>query len=128
VIVLDASAAVELLLGTERGRRVADRLSDDVVVPELLDVECLSAIARLERAGTVSPADAGAAVTALRTMPATRLSHLAVTARVWELRERVRVADAVYAATAELVGAPLLTCDRRLAAAPLTAVDVLLVG
>ena len=59
MIVLDASAAVELLLGTPVGARVAGLIeSDALLAPELLDVEVVSAVARLVRAASCrSPAD-----------------------------------------------------------------------
>jgi len=37
---------------------------------------------------------------------------------VWDLRENVTVYDAWYVALAEALGVPLLSADRRLAAAP----------
>lgn len=43
------------------------------------------------------------------------------------MRSRIRVADAYYVACAQLLRAPLLTCDRRLASAPMPDVAVLLV-
>ena len=59
VLVLDASAAVELLLGTDRRRTVAARLRDELVVsPEHLDVEVASAAACLEREGVLAPPSA----------------------------------------------------------------------
>ena len=126
-LVLDASAAVELALWTERGRRVADRLGDDLFAPELLDVEALAALARLVRSGDVRAEDADTAVAALLRLPLTRVSHLALAAGAWRLRDRVRLADAFYASCAALLSAPLLTCDGRLARAPLPGVSVLLV-
>src|SRR5687768_4201836 len=54
LIVLDASAIVELLLGTARGRAVASRLEDPAVglhVPHLADVEVTQALRRYEREG-----------------------------------------------------------------------------
>lgn len=91
-------------------------------------MECLSALARLSRAGQVSSSDADTAAAALKRLPALRLSHLALTADAWRLRDRVRLADGFYVAAAVLVHAPLLTCDRRLASAPLPEVDVLVVA
>ena len=127
-LVLDASAALELVLATERGRRVADRLvGEDLLAPELLDAECLSALARLERAGAVTPADGDAAVRALLTLPLTRVSHLVLAGAAWGSRHQARTADGFYAACARWVGAPLLTCDRRLAAANVQDLAVLLV-
>ena len=38
--------------------------------------------------------------------------------RCWELRANVTVYDAVYVALAELLHAPLVTADRKLANAP----------
>ena len=38
--------------------------------------------------------------------------------RAWELRDNVTVYDAVYVALAELLDAPLVTADSRLAKAP----------
>ena len=89
---------------------------------------CLSALARLTRAGQVSSSDADTAAAALQRLPALRLSHLAPAADAWRPRDRVRLADAFYLAAAVLVRAPLLTCDRRLASAPLPEVDALLAG
>lgn len=127
-LVLDASAALELVLVTPRGRRVMEALEQqDLVAPELVDAECASALARLERAGQVTPEEADRAVRDFRRLPFARVSHLFLTERAWALRDRVRVADAFYVACSELVRAPLLTCDRRLAAAALPGVPVLLV-
>jgi predicted nucleic acid-binding protein len=126
-LVLDASAVVELLLRTPRGERLESHLlGEELLAPELLDSECLSAIARLERADQVSTVDADAAIDALSRMPVHRISHLALTAGAWELRRSIRVADAFYVACAQLMSAPLLTCDARLASAP-SGVAVLLV-
>lgn len=47
--------------------------------------------------------------------------------RVWQLRDQVRITDGYYVACAELLDAALLTCDARLARAPLTGVSILLV-
>jgi predicted nucleic acid-binding protein len=38
--------------------------------------------------------------------------------RVWELRHNLTACDAIYAALAEALDAPLLTRDRRLAGGP----------
>lgn len=128
-LVLDASAAVDLLLRTPRGVRVAAHLArdDDVVSPELLDVEVCSAVARLVRGRHVPAPDAVRAVERLRLIPMQRVTHRMLLARAWGLRESVRVADAFYVACAELVGGAVLTADARLARAPLPGVSVTLV-
>ncbi len=126
-LVIDASAVVELLLRTPRGVAVAERLERDMLAPELLDVEVVSACARLVRSGAVAPGHADAVVRQLVRFPADRIAHAPLITSVWALRDRVRVADAFYVACAAAFRAPLLTCDARLAAAPLARTAVLLV-
>ena len=47
-----------------------------------------------------------------------RVSHRLLMERCWELPANVTVYDAVYVALAELLDAPLVTADRKLANAP----------
>ena len=70
---------------------------------------------RHERAGLVDATAAGQAVEDLRDWPGDRIGHRALLGRAWELRATVRSWDALYVALAEVVGAPLLTLDGRLA-------------
>lgn len=128
MLVLDASAAVDLLLRTPRGERIAVAVAtQDLLAPELLDVEVCSALARLHRSGEVSASDADAAVARFAALPVDRLSHRLVLARAWALRAELRVADAFYVSCAELLRCPLLTADARLARAALPGVTVTLV-
>jgi predicted nucleic acid-binding protein len=128
VIVLDASAAVELLAGSPVGRRVGSLLlADDVVSPELLDVETTSALARLVRAGAVTDEAASSRVRALHQMPVTRIRHRPLVDRAWRLRNQVRISDAFYVACAELVDGSLLTTDARLGREALSGVTITVV-
>ena len=55
-MVLDASGAVEFLLNTAAGKRLAARLADDAVVvhvPHLIDVEIAQVLRRYARHGTL---------------------------------------------------------------------------
>lgn len=117
MIVLDASAALELLLDTEPGLAVARSLAagGSAHVPHLFDVEVMSVVRRYERAGEVSPAKAEQALSDLLQLPVARCPHGPLLPRAWELRNSVAPYDAVYVALAELLGAPLLTRDARLA-------------
>lgn len=121
MIVLDASVAVELLLATARGevarRRIADG-KDTVHAPHLLDIEVAQVLRRLQRSGVLAGDRAAEAITDLIAYPLTRYSHDVLLPRVWDLRGTVTAYDAVYLALAEVLEAPLLTFDRRLAAAP----------
>ena len=125
MIVLDASAAFELVADSAVGRRVGSLLlTDDVVAPELLDVETASALARLVRSGAISDEAAAARMRALHRLPVTRIAHRPLAGRAWALRDRVRIADAFYLACAELVDGALLTTDARLGRAALSGVTI----
>jgi predicted nucleic acid-binding protein len=54
----------------------------------------------------------------LRDLPLSRYPHDFLIPRSWELRPTLTAYDAAYVALAELLGAPLLTCDSKIASAP----------
>jgi predicted nucleic acid-binding protein len=118
VIVLDASAVLELLLGTTGGAIVERRIdnpNETLHVPHLLDVEVAQVIRRYERKRTITAARGRQALEDLADLDATRYAHDLLLARVWSLRHNFSAYDAVYVALAEALAAPLLTCDARLA-------------
>jgi predicted nucleic acid-binding protein len=47
-----------------------------------------------------------------------RYPHVSLADRMWELRHNVTAYDAAFLALAEALGAPLVTCDARVARAP----------
>ena len=119
-VVLDASAAVELLLASALGGDVDRALGRDpaIHVPELFAVEVLAAIRGAERRKELVAARAAAAVDDLLELPLIRWAPSdELLRRAWELRAAVSTYDAMYLALAERLGAVLLTTDRRLAAA-----------
>lgn len=121
MIVVDASAITELLLQTELGTRVERHLyrdDDDVHAPHLLDVEVLSALRRLVRAGEVAAERAEEAIEDLGLLRIIRHGHLDLATRAWELRQNFTAYDAVYLALAEALDATVVTCDRPFGAAP----------
>ena len=121
MIVLDASALLELLLGTDRGRTIAARIADPAVglhAPHLADVEVAQALRRYVREGEIEPSSAAAALEDLRALDLERHSHEPILGRVWALREDLTAYDAVYVALAEALDSTLLTCDGRLSRAP----------
>ena len=120
MIVVDASTAVELLLGTARGAAVAERIFDpaeSLHAPELLDLEIAQVLRRYERARIIDAARAEAALHDLADLPIERYSHRLLLPRAWELRANLTIYDAVYVALAELLDAPLLTGDAALGGA-----------
>ena len=126
-MVVDASAVVDLLRGDALGRRVAARLGDALVAPDLLYVEVASAFARFVRAGSLDVRAADDALRRLIRLAVTPTSNGLLVSRAWQLRDRVRVADSFYVACAMAYRAPLLTTDSRLGAAALPGVTVTVV-
>jgi predicted nucleic acid-binding protein len=120
LIVVDASVIVTALADDgAAGAQHRDRLvGERLVAPHVIDVEVVSAWGRLAAAGHLDEQRAGLARADLRALPMRRVPHAALLERCWELRANLTVYDAVYVALAELVDAPLLTADTKLAGAP----------
>jgi predicted nucleic acid-binding protein len=121
MIVLDASAVVELLLRTPTGARVAARISapeESLHVPHLLDLEVTQVLRRYEAMGTVPSVETRAALDELLALDVARYEHDLLLPRIWELRHNLTAYDASYMALAEALNAPLLTCDGALASVP----------
>lgn len=120
-LLLDASAVVEALLGTDRGERLLERLvleEDEPVTVVHLDAEVLSALARLQRAGQLDTRDVERLLAHFRRLAVRRLPitpELLLAA--WALRGNVSMRDALYVAAARALGVGLLTTDERLARA-----------
>lgn len=120
MIVLDASALVELLLGTIRGRSIGVRLADPALAlhaPHLVDVEVAQALRRYVREGDLDAGSAASVLEDLRSLDLERHAHEPLLDRVWALRQNLTAYDAVYVALAEALDTRLLTCDGRLARA-----------
>lgn len=126
--VLDASVAVNLLVpGHLQAASRARIRGMELAAPTLVGTEVLSALARLERARAITREEAGGAVVAWEDFPCEQIPTAPLGRQIWDLRDRVRIADAHYIALALALDAPLLTADRRLAAAVPDGVSVLLV-
>jgi predicted nucleic acid-binding protein len=130
VIVLDASALVELILETPAGRSVAARIADPAAglhTPHLADIEVVQALRRFVRDGEIGAGEAREALNDLRALDLQRHAHEPLLDRVWELRSNASAHDAIYLALAEVLDADLLTCDRPLGRVPGTTARVVVI-
>jgi predicted nucleic acid-binding protein len=120
VIVVDASALLEVLLRTPAAKDVEGRLfapRQTLHVPHLVDAEIAQVIRRYAAKGDINGDRGRAALADLADLPMRRYPHDFLLPRIWDLRNNLTAYDAAYVALAEALDAPLLTRDRRLAAA-----------
>ena len=121
MIVVDASAILEVLLRTPPAPAIEERLferGEALHAPHLIDLEVLQVLRRYAAAGEISSQRAREALDDLAAFRLRRWAHDALALRIWELRQNLTAYDAAYIALAEALGALLLTRDRRLASAP----------
>lgn len=119
-MVLDASAAVEWLLGLPQARAVAERLRGEQALhaPHLLAVEVAQVVRRDVAAGDLSAPRGRDALADLADLDVALHPHEPLLPTMWRLRSNLTAYDAAYVALALALDVPLLTLDRRIAAAP----------
>ena len=118
MIVIDASALLEVLLAKPASPRIQARLfrpGATLHAPHLIDVEVVQVLRRYSAAGELGPERAGEALGIFGALPLARHPHDVFITRIWELRHNVTAYDAAYLALAEALDAPLVTRDAKLA-------------
>ncbi|HYP72704.1 MAG TPA: type II toxin-antitoxin system VapC family toxin [Microbacterium sp.] len=121
MIVLDTSAAIELLLGLPLARKVQQQIELvewNIAAPQLLEIEILQVLRRRVAAGFTTLADADEARQLLLDLNVRYFDRAPLSERIWQLRENLTAYDASYVALAEALGVPLLTSDARIVRAP----------
>jgi predicted nucleic acid-binding protein len=119
VIVVDASAVVDILLRVPTADAVAYRVfhtRDTLHAPHLLDLEVTQVLRRQEARRQAEPARCREALDDLARVRLFRHPHNMLLPRIWALRNNITAYDAAYVALAEMLGATLITRDQRLAA------------
>jgi predicted nucleic acid-binding protein len=118
LIVLDASALIDRLLGTAgRAAAVAEEMRKARLLHtlDLAHVEVVSALRRKAARGELTNRRARQALGDLAAAPLIRHPAAPLAERIWDLRASHSAYDAAYVALAEALSMPLLTTDRRLA-------------
>jgi len=114
-LVIDASAVVDLLLQAATSTHIAARLGEhEVVAPAHVDLEVLSALGRLQRAGVLEVPEVERRLALLVRLPISRVPVTELIIGAWQRRASLRLADALYVELAETLGCRLLTTDLRL--------------
>ena len=120
VLVVDASVVIDLL-ARFRPQPVEDLLWAPGVVlaaPELMEVEALQALRKLDSTGAIPPSRSLELMRDLRGLRIRKFGHASLIDSIWALRHNVSAYDAAYVALARVLGATLVTRDMRLAHAP----------
>jgi predicted nucleic acid-binding protein len=118
LIVIDASAVLELLLRTDKGIKVQARAlvsKESLHAPHLIDSEVTQTLRRLVHLKEITAARGKQALEDHITLNIKRAEHREFLERVWVLRDSVTAYDAAYVVLAEILDAPLITCDAKLA-------------
>jgi predicted nucleic acid-binding protein len=127
-LVIDASAAVEMIARTTRGAALRSLVGPGSVpwVPDgLFDAEVLSVLRRWDLRSVLTPDQVSTARLRLRAWRLRRVSVRAVAGDSWNLRHNLSFTDGCYVALAARLNAPLLTDDFNLVNAPTLAIATL---
>jgi predicted nucleic acid-binding protein len=117
LIVIDASALLELLLRTDRAEAVEAKAlapQERMHAPHLVDLEIAQALRRLVQLKEITHSRAQQVLDDHAGLLIERHSHRELLPRIWQLRQSVTAYGGAYVALAEVLDAPLLTCDAKL--------------
>lgn len=114
MIVVDASAMVEALIGRDVDESLLAALAGDLAAPHLLDIEVLAVLRGLSLSHKLPPALAETARAHHFALMVDRHETAPLAGRIWDLRHRYTTYDAAYLALAEVLDVPLHTCDAKL--------------
>jgi predicted nucleic acid-binding protein len=117
IAVVDSSAIINSLVDAGPPELMAEIRSHELAAPHLLDLEVLSVLRRLVLRREVSETDATNARQLYASMNIKRYAADGVVERIWRLRDNLSCYDGAYVVLAEVLEAPLFTCDAKIAGA-----------
>lgn len=126
ILVVDASVVVDLL-ARFRPEPLEELLwAPDTVLaaPELIDIEVLSALRKLDQAGAIPSSRRDELPALMRALRIRKYGHDSLIDGIWALRDNVTAYDAAYVTLARLLKSNLVTRDKRLAKVPGLGVSV----
>lgn len=118
MLVIDASAVMEVLMATPSGFEIEEHLfvsGEPLAAPHLIDVEVLHVLRRFHSAGLLTAERSGQALEDFGDLAITRYGHELLRPVMWRMRSNLTAYDAAYVALAEVLDAPVVTCDGQLA-------------
>lgn len=118
-LVVDTSAVLTALVGVPSNPTLGERLTGaDLHAPHLIDIEVLHGLRSLVSTGKLDEDRADDARDDFADLMIARYPHEPLADRIWALRHNLTAYDAAFVSLSEALGAPLVTCDGRLATAP----------
>jgi predicted nucleic acid-binding protein len=119
-VVVDASAGVELVVNTARGRALRQLIPRGAVlaVPEHFFAEVAGVLRRWEGSRALTSTVASEAVRRLAEWQLHRAQLAVLLEDAWVYRHNMSIADALYVVLPDRLSASLLTDDHRLTNAP----------
>ncbi len=120
ILVVDASVVIDLLARFQPQPLEEMLWAPDTVLaaPELIDIEVLNALRKLDRSGAIPPSRSTDLAALMRGLRIRKYRHTTLIEGIWALRKNLTAYDAAYVILARLLNATLVTRDRRLAKAP----------
>lgn len=119
MIVLDSSALVAIVFARNvwPEHKSAFAAAEAIAAPDYLMIEFMNAARRLSSLGQVDEKSALAGLHFVQRLAFHSFDTTGIAAEIWSLRYNFSAYDAGYLALAEILNAPLLTCDMRLRSA-----------
>jgi predicted nucleic acid-binding protein len=125
--VLDASAVLELLLGSTHTEVVRRAVDSGAFAPHLMDIEVVHTLRGFVLGRRMDETVALRSIRLLEESPIERVPHEGLLVDVWDYRHHLSAYDAAYVALANRLKVELITADARLARAPNLPVPITLI-